>query len=1023
MYLGGKSEKELITRRRVMSYASLIIALIFAIMVLPDTVDSENWHKSKHSKPKEVDSGSPFDSKHSKPKELDSGSLFDSEHSKPKDLEKKEKPDKRDTSKQEHISPVQKRRGAAVSDFAGKSQEKQLLKTKDNGPSKTTFKRSGGKIAGLATDTDKTIRRQARQDPASSVARYKGILESAKKNGNVREEKKALINLGNLYYLTGQSRRAAEHYQDALSINRKLRDRKGAAAALRNLAAAYTSWGNYDKAEEYNRESLATFAETGDVQGQRTVLNNLGLLEKNRGRYSKALEQFHKALEIDVAQDSLRILTLNNLGDLSRNWGDYPKALEYYQASLEVSEKMGDAEEEGKALINIGKVYEDLERYDEAVESSKKALGVFSTIGTATNWPKKILGDLYLDMGKVDQAEAYVKEAGYDSSLGRFYLFKSQPETAKRYYERLMLAGKVQGNVDDLFTAYTGLGKAFEALKEYKQAENYYSKGMDMTEEIRSTLLPSERRNFFGVRIEGFSRSEPAKGLVRVLLKQNKAEQSIYPGEVTRARSFADNLSQKVRGTNSSIPEEVLTRETELENKLASLKTARNMLPKTVDYERFQDLSAEIKPLELERSALVKMAWTNYPDYASAKFLRPVTLDTAAIKPDQYVVVLDLLGEGVGVRVIKGRQIIEGYFVQLNVTDLEQDVAKFRKPFEQVRLRDFSPELAQSLYQKLLQKPLKRIPVGKTVTIIPDGFLALLPFEALVVSGTAQWAQGRWGPYPQGLTYVGDLYHIAYYQSLTTMTLVRTFEKNNKVGGRLLVIADPVFEMVDARVQGAAPETRVARQEEDSYSRLMTAIEESGSGFNLHRLSETGELARKLANLYGARSDVYTGLRASKEIFFKKIAPELDRYNAVVFATHGFAGNNIPGFMEPVLALAMVPPGTNGILTMSEVSRLKMTADIVALTACQTGIGMKLAGEGVMSMGRAFQLSGARSVIMSLWSVSEKSSIMMMEEFFKSRNEGNEKAKALSWARKAVRKAGFEHPFFWSAFVLAGEAE
>jgi len=300
------------------------------------------------------------------------------------------------------------------------------------------------------------------------------------------------------------------------------------------LAAAFTSWGNYHKAEEYNRESLATFAETGDVQGQRTVLNNLGLIEKNRGRYSKALEQFRKALEIDTAQDSLRILTLNNLGDLSRSWGDYRKALEYYQASLEVSEKIGDAEEEGKALINIGKVYEELDRYDEAVEKSKKALDIFTTIGVATNWPKKILGDLYLDMGKVDQAEAYVKEAGYDSSLGRYYLFKSQPETAKRYYERLMIAGQEQGNLDELFTAYTGLGKVFEALKQYKQAENYYSKGVDMTEEIRSTLLPSERRNFFAVRIEGFPRSEPAKGLVRVLMKQNKAEQSIYPSEVTR---------------------------------------------------------------------------------------------------------------------------------------------------------------------------------------------------------------------------------------------------------------------------------------------------------------------------------------------------------------------------------------------------------------------------------------------------------------------------------------------------------
>jgi CHAT domain-containing protein len=148
----------------------------------------------------------------------------------------------------------------------------------------------------------------------------------------------------------------------------------------------------------------------------------------------------------------------------------------------------------------------------------------------------------------------------------------------------------------------------------------------------------------------------------------------------------------------------------------------------------------------------------------------------------------------------------------------------------------------------------------------------------------------------------------------------------------------------------------------------------------------------------------------------------LDRYNFIVFATHGFAGNNIPGIMEPVLALTMVPPGTDGFLTMSEVAGLKMNADVAALTACQTGVGVKLAGEGIMSMGRAFQCAGAKTVAMSLWSVSEKSSVMLIQEFFKKLKSGKGKLEGWSDARLALRKAGFEHPFFWGAFVLVGEA-
>ncbi len=89
---------------------------------------------------------------------------------------------------------------------------------------------------------------------------------------------------------------------------------------------------------------------------------------------------------------------------------------------------------------------------------------------------------------------------------------------------------------------------------------------------------------------------------------------------------------------------------------------------------------------------------------------------------------------------------------------------------------------------------------------------------------------------------------------------------------------------------------------------------------------------------------------------------QIDQYGSVVFATHGVMGNKVPGVMEPFLVLTMVPPGTDGFLKMSDILSLKMNADVVALTACQSGLGKELSGEGVMSMGRAFQYAGAKSV-------------------------------------------------------------
>ncbi|MEI8183521.1 MAG: CHAT domain-containing protein [Desulfomonile sp.] len=98
-----------------------------------------------------------------------------------------------------------------------------------------------------------------------------------------------------------------------------------------------------------------------------------------------------------------------------------------------------------------------------------------------------------------------------------------------------------------------------------------------------------------------------------------------------------------------------------------------------------------------------------------------------------------------------------------------------------------------------------------------------------------------------------------------------------------------------------------------------------------------------------------------------------------------------------------------------------MNADMVALTACQTGLGKELSGEGVMGMGRAFQYAGAKAVLMSLWSVSEKSSTSMVENFFQNLKEGKGKLEALRLARQDIRDQGYDHPFFWAPFILVGD--
>jgi CHAT domain-containing protein len=124
-----------------------------------------------------------------------------------------------------------------------------------------------------------------------------------------------------------------------------------------------------------------------------------------------------------------------------------------------------------------------------------------------------------------------------------------------------------------------------------------------------------------------------------------------------------------------------------------------------------------------------------------------------------------------------------------------------------------------------------------------------------------------------------------------------------------------------------------------------------------------------------------------------------------------------------VLTLVDQPKDQDGFLRLSEVMGLKINADIVALTACQTGLGRHISGEGTMGMGRAFQYAGAKSVLMSLWAVSETASVKLVESFFKHCKEGKNKLEALKLARTEVRESGADHPFFWAPFILVGEVE
>ena len=370
--------------------------------------------------------------------------------------------------------------------------------------------------------------------------------------------------------------------------------------------------------------------------------------------------------------------------------------------------------------------------------------------------------------------------------------------------------------------------------------------------------------------------------------------------------------------------------------------------------------------------------------------------------------------------------------ISISRKHLTEKITGYRSGFENItdykKLSQFDPRRGKALFDLLFKPFAGYLASGDQVIIVPDEILGILPFETLVTNHPQEitWKTGQYGPVPQEVIYLGDMFPISYSQSATALTLSRILQQTvTSPADKMLVLADPVFDLTDARLEGFSD---LLAQKTDEYQmHLRNAVAEDFKSPDAKpefgRLNATRQLGDKLRSIYGGSIEVLQGLDADEPNLRSR---PLDQYSYQVFATHGILDNQIPYIQEPALMLSQVGvnpqfPEEDGFLTMSEVMGLRLQARLVALIACNTGVGRWQTGEGIMSMGRAFQYAGAESVLMSLWSFEDESTNLLTERLFVHLNQGKDHIGALRMARADLRHAGYEHPFFWAPFILVGE--
>jgi CHAT domain-containing protein len=306
-------------------------------------------------------------------------------------------------------------------------------------------------------------------------------------------------------------------------------------------------------------------------------------------------------------------------------------------------------------------------------------------------------------------------------------------------------------------------------------------------------------------------------------------------------------------------------------------------------------------------------------------------------------------------------------------------------------------DLATQLYTELLEPAAATLRGKRSLLIAPDGPLYLLPFEALTVK--VETAQSR--TFPE-LPYVLRRFAVSYVPSASVLQGLRVPRPSSagspRLAKRFLGFANPLYDAGNA--PGA---TR-------------------SSGPQLARLPESEEEVRRIASLYpkGAVA-LYTGSLATEDNV--KGNPLLAEARQIHFATHGSLNESQPQLSGLELARAR-SSREDGTLRVYEIFNLRLNADLLTLSACDTARGKEISGEGIIGMTRAFFYAGARSLLVSLWPVSDRSTPDLMHSFYEHLGDSRNKAQALRQAKLAmIESENYADPYFWAPFILTGDSD
>lgn len=902
-------------------------------------------------------------------------------------------------------------------------------------------------------------------DPAAALPLYGEALELRATTGDLWGQAQLHNNIGLLYSRIGRQQKALENYELALPLWRSAGDRGMELNTLNNVALVHANMGYLTEAHERYQEVSRSCSETENCRLEPYVLNSLGMIYDTWAEPQEALARYERASALfgemnNEAGTRGQAIVRDNIGMVYAGLGDAERALEQFQEALKLRQRLNEPGGEAVTLSNIGYAQSLLGNPQEALRYL----------------------NLALPRSRVSQNRAF--EAHTLTRAGEAYAAQNDaPKAIENYRQALAIQIEVEDRrgqaitLDLLGRAYALLGDTAAALDSYGKALKNWDDvgdrqgralslyGVARVERGRNNLTAARDRIEEAVAIVESLRTKMSGHQLRMTYFAGKqdfyalatdvwmrlhaqhrsaadAEAALFANERARARDLLDLLTEARVGPRKGMPR-TADKYRRMGQELTAMTQSWLRLRGLNKRDDAAAVEAKIKALLDEQDRLLHAAGTPVADAADARksrVLRPSEIQRL-LDDDTLLLEYAVAEESVHLWAVT-RDAVRAYTLG-GLAEIENAAARLRRMltvYEPPKPGESNQQYLARVRVEAAQYPqaaleLSRMVLGpvadqlgeRRLVVVADGALQYIPFEALQLPTAADYAPTAANV--SGYVPLLARHEVVYQPSASTLALLRDAPPRMATK-TVAVLADPVFDSNDARVRGgrqrqsSGPTSPPPSWPRD-LSRSLRDVGDLGDGggpFKLDRLRYTAEEADAIASAAPPGSWMKAvSFRASRAT---ATSHALKQFSVVHFATHGILNDRHPELSGIVLSMVnQKGQPEDGYLRLGDIYNLELPVDLVVLSACRTGIGKQVRGEGLIGLTRGFMNAGSPRVVASLWQVDDRATSELMRRFYRLMlRQKLPAAVALRKAKVEMMKLGeWRHPFYWAGFVLQGD--